>query len=363
MEQLDKVIKAARILVVEDEEINLRLLERVLNTAGYPNVRAIADGSKITSQVMEFDPDLILLDLHLPPPDGFDILRALGPRINGATKTPVLVLTGDGSSEAKRRALQLGARDFLAKPFDGTEALLRIRNLLETRLLYRALEEQNSMLETRVRERTSDLQLSQIETIERLARAAEIRDDETGRHTQRVGELASSLALAIGLSDRNVDLIRRAAPLHDVGKIGIPDRILLKPGGLTDEEMQIMRTHTLIGARILSGGRSDLIIMAEKIALSHHECWDGSGYPHGLSGDLIPIEARIVAVADCVDALTHNRPYRSARPMDEVVEELQRSASSHFDPSIVQAMLRGGVHRGIVPSPPRPMQALVTAAD
>lgn len=363
MDQLDQVIEAARILVVDDEEINLRLVKRILNSAGYPNVRAIPDGRQITKDVMEFDPDLILLDLQLPPPDGFEILRALGPRINGAARTPVLVLTGDGSFAAKRMALQLGARDFLAKPFDGTEALLRIRNLLETRLLYRALEEQNSMLETHVRERTSDLQLSQIETIERLARAAEIRDDETGRHTQRVGELASSLALALGLSERNADLIRRAAPLHDVGKIGIPDSILLKPGGLTNEEMQIMRTHTLIGARILSGGRSDLIRMAEKIALSHHECWDGSGYPHAISGDLIPIEARIVAVADCVDALSHNRPYRSAKAIHQVVEELQRSAGSHFDPSIVEAMLRGGIHRNIVTSPPRPIKAVVTAAD
>ena len=271
----------------------------------------------------------------MPPPDGFEILRMLAPRIDGP---PVLVLTGDGSTEAKRVALSLGARDFLQKPFDNAEALLRIRNLLETRFLYRALETQNAMLEVRVDERTQELEQSRIEILERLSRVAEIRDDETGRHTQRVGELSAVLAAALGLGSERVEVIRRAAPLHDLGKIGIPDSILLKPDRLTPEETAVMRTHTTMGAALLSGGKSEVMVVAERIALSHHERWDGGGYPHRLAASAIPLEARIVAVADCVDALTHNRPYRAALSIDLVFEEVRRSAGYHFDPDVVDAL-------------------------
>lgn len=358
MESIASFVKLARILVVDDDEPNVRLMTRILERDGYQNVRATQDGHQVANAVTEFQPDLILLDLHMPAPDGFEILRELGPRINGPGLLPVLVLTGDHSPESKREALSLGARDFLSKPFDGTEALLRIRNLLETRLLYRALEDQNALLETRVAERTSELQRSQIEILERLALVAEIRDDDTGRHTQRVGEVAAALAAALGLSDRTVDLIRRAAPLHDIGKIGIPDSILLKPGSLMPEEMALMRTHTVIGSKILSGGRSELMAMAERIAMSHHECWDGSGYPHGLEEVSIPIEARIVAVADCVDAMTHNRPYRVALAVEPAVDEVRRMAGSQFDPAVVDALVNTGIGRSIVASPPRPWPAI-----
>jgi putative two-component system response regulator len=330
---------SARILVVDDEETNLRLLRRILAHDGYQHVHSTRDARGLADLVDEFQPDLILLDLHMPPPDGFDVMRSLGTRITGAGQVAVLVLTGDSSSEAKRAALSLGARDFLCKPFDTTEALLRIRNLLETRFLHRELADQNARLETRVQERTSALEQSQVEILERLARTAEIRDDETGRHTQRVAGMAGTLAEALGLEPRMVELIRRAAPLHDVGKIGIPDNILRKPGLLTADETAVMRTHTLVGARILSGGRSDLMMVAERIALSHHEHWDGSGYPHGLKGDAIPVEARIVALADFIDALTHNRPYRPAWPADAVFDEIRRCSGSHFDPRIVEALM------------------------
>ncbi len=358
METIAGFIRMGRILVVDDQEANVRLLRRILEQDGYEDVSTTTRGSEVAQMVIDVQPDLIVLDLHMPPPDGFAILRALGPRINGPGLTQVLVLTGDSSPEAKRTALSLGARDFLAKPFDATEALLRIRNLLETRLLYRALENQNAMLEMRVAERTGELQRSQMEILDRLARAAEIRDDETGRHTQRVGEMAAALATALGMDDRTVDLIRRAAPLHDIGKIGIPDSILLKPGSLTIQETALMRTHTMIGSRILSGGRSDLMIVAERIALSHHESWDGNGYPNGIAGDTIPIEARIVAVADCDDALTHNRPYRTARSIDSALDEVRRSAGSHFDPSVVAVLADAGFHRNIAASPPRPWPAV-----
>lgn len=353
----------ARILVVDDEEMNLRLLRRILERDGYRCVRTTSSGATIEDLIEEFDPHLVVLDLHMPVRGGLEILQLLASRINGPGLLPVLVLTGDDTPNAKRSALSLGARDFLAKPFDATEALLRIRNLLETKFLYSELETQNSRLEIRVVERTHELELSQMEVLERLARTSEIRDDETGRHTKRVGELAASIGEAAGLPSEVVELIRITAPLHDLGKIGIPDCILLKPGKLCDEERAIMRTHTTIGARILSGGNSQLMKTAERIALSHHECWDGSGYPNRIAGEAIPVEARIVALADCVDALTHNRPYRSAWPLDKVLAEVERSSGIHFDPSMVRALIDTDCFRRIVASPPRPFPALTIDPD
>jgi putative two-component system response regulator len=349
-----------RILVLDDEETNLRLLRRILEKAGYDPIETLSDGSDIENVVEKFKPHLMLLDLHMPAPDGFAVLQTLSSQIHGPQMLPVLVLTGDASTEAKRRALSLGARDFLAKPFDSQEALLRIRNLLETRFLYGRLAEQNAELESRVLERTSELMNSQMEVLERLARAGEIRDDETGRHTQRVGELSGAIAEAFGLDQSIVNLVNAAAPLHDVGKIGIPDAILLKPGPLTPEETALMRLHTTIGAKILSGGKSDVITMAERIARSHHERWDGSGYPDNAFGEQIPIEARIVALADCVDALTHNRPYRPSWPLHEVLVEIQRTSGSHFDPEIVRVFMQKCKGK-IVASSPHPWKALGAA--
>lgn len=357
-DQLSRKFENARILVVDDEESNLRLLRRILEKAGYAEIRTTSDGAAVPRMVEEFVPDLLLLDLHMPQPDGFAILRKLLPHLRPPTLLPVLVLTGDSTSEAKRLALSLGARDLLAKPFDATEALLRIRNLLETKFLYRKLEQQNQELEMRVQERTGELRHSQNEILARLARASEIRDDETGRHTQRVGELSAAIARAMRLGDHAEELISRAAPLHDVGKIGIPDAILLKPGRLTPEERALMQSHTVIGAKILSGGKSEVMSMAERIALSHHEKWDGSGYPNQLCGISIPIEARIVAVADCVDALTHNRPYRMAWPLPKVFDEIERCQGSHFDPDVVAALMTTEAHSRIVASPPHPWPAL-----
>ena len=351
-------LRGARILVVDDEETNLRLLRRILEKSGYTNVITTPNGADVASLVDELSPDLILLDLHMPDPDGFSILRALGPRIDGPGLLPVLVLTGDSTSETKRAALSLGARDFLAKPFDATEALLRIRNLLEIRRAYTALGSQNARLEARVAERTMDLKKSELEILERLARACEIRDDETGRHTQRVGEMAAAIAAAMGMDAHFVELIRRTAPLHDIGKMGIADSILLKPGGLTEQETVIMRTHTTIGARILSGGSSELMVMAEGIALSHHERWDGHGYPNSVAGEDIPIEARIVAVADTFDALSHNRPYRVSLPLPMIVTELRAESGLQFDQRVVDAMLDSGLQRKVSISPPHSWPAM-----
>jgi putative two-component system response regulator len=246
----------------------------------------------------------------------------------------VLVLTGDSSPEARRRALSEGAKDFLTKPFEVDEVLLRIRNLLETRYLHREITTQNQLLEKRVRERTVELEGAYLDTLERLASAAEFRDDETGRHTERVGEVAAMLGGALDLPEEDLFLIRRAAPLHDVGKIGIPDAILRKPGPLTGEEWEVMKTHADIGARILSGGRSRVVQLAEEIARYHHEQWNGQGYPHGVSGEAIPLSGRLVMVADVYDALTSDRVYREAWPTEMVLAYIREHAGQRFDPRV-----------------------------
>ena len=335
----DTTLRDARSLLVDDHEANVRLLERILLQAGYTNLRRTTDPRQVLPLFAEGQPDLIVLDLHMPHLDGFAVLEQLRPLIPAGTYLPILVLTADITRDAKQRALAMGARDFLTKPLDHAEVLLRIKNLLETRYLHRALRAQNQQLEQRVRERTRSLEAAQMEILERLARAAEYRDDDTGEHIERVGRIAALLARALGLREAEVELVRRAAPLHDVGKIGIPDEVLLKPGKLTAAEFAQMQTHTMIGAKILSGSRFPILQLATEIALTHHERWDGSGYPHGLAREAIPLPGRIVAVVDVFDALTHERPYKSAWPVAAAVAELRRQRGRQFDPSVVTAFL------------------------
>jgi putative two-component system response regulator len=284
-------------------------------------------------------PDLLLLDLHMPYLDGFAVMDLLKSRLAAAAYVPILVLTADIVPEAKKRALELGAKDFLNKPFDVTEVLLRINNLLETRFLYRELQNHNHTLEVKVAERTHDLEEAQIEMLERLALASESRDDDTGEHTRRVGGLSAALARLAGWPEEELDVLRRAAMLHDIGKIGIPDRVLLKPGKLTNEEFDLIKTHTALGARILAGSRFRILQLAEEIASYHHEKWNGAGYL-GLKGESIPPVARIVAVADVFDVLTHSRPYKNAWPMEKALELMVRERGKHFDPHFVDCLNR-----------------------
>jgi putative nucleotidyltransferase with HDIG domain len=338
----------ARIMIVDDEPGNVDLLKRVLERAGFHKLDSTNDPREAVALYVETRPDLILLDLHMPHLDGLAVMDRLN-EIVEASYMPILMLTGDISPEARRDALSRGAKDFVNKPFNADEVLLRIRTLLETRFLYLQIQSQNLMLEAKVRERTRELEAAQIEIIERLARAAEFRDDNTGQHTERVGQMAALLARELGLADSEVSLIRRAAPLHDVGKIGIPDSILLKLGKLTPAEFELVKTHTTIGARILSGSRFALLRMAEEIAFSHHEQWDGRGYA-GLTGDQIPLAGRIVTVADVFDALTQKRPYKAAWPVEEAVAEIERQRGRQFDPNVVDAFLRIIAHQEQQPS-------------
>lgn len=336
----DTQFPEARILIVDDEEPNLRLLDLVLRQAGYQHIRCLADPRETFAVYDSFQPDLLLLDLSMPYLSGFQVLERLRQSIPRGDYFPVLVLTADTTFEAKQHALTAGANDFLNKPFNTVEVLLRIRNLLETRSLHQQLQKQNEILEIRVRERTHDLEEARTEILERLSAAAEFRDDDTGEHTQRVGEATGLLAEAMSLPAAEVELLRRAAPLHDLGKVGIPDYLLLKPSRLTPAEFEVMKQHTTIGGEILAGSRSALLQLAEQIARTHHERWDGNGYPAGLREETIPLPGRIVAVADAFDALTHERPYKKAWPVDEAVAEIHRLSGAHFDPRVVEAFGR-----------------------
>jgi putative two-component system response regulator len=335
----DKKLGSARILVVDDEQAYVQLLQRFLESVGYRSVRTTTDPREVAGIFDAFEPDLILLDLRMPDMDGIEVMKQLQPRTS-EFYLPILVLTGDITEDAKRRSLSGGATDFLNKPFDLTEVRLRIENLLETRFLHLELREQNEILEERVRERTRELEEVRLEILERLSLASDYRDDATGRHTKRVSEMAGLIASELGLPADEVEHIRLAASLHDIGKIGIPDLILLKAGELTPEEVALMKTHTTIGAKVLSGSRSRMLQMAEVIALAHHERWDGLGYPRGLKGDEIPLAARVVSLADVVDALASDRPYRDAWPKERIAGEIVRQSGRQFDPAVVDAYIR-----------------------
>lgn len=321
-----------RVLVVDDEPANLLLIERILASEGYSELRSTTDPREAIALITDWHPDILLLDLHMPHLDGFQVMETVAAMQRPTDYLPILVLTADVTREVKERALSAGAKDFLSKPFERAEMVLRVRNLLETRFLHLQLAEENRSLDR-------ELDSARLEIFDRLAVAAEYRDDATGEHTRRVGVTAARIAVALGKGSAEVRLLGRAAALHDVGKIGIPDSILLKPGRLTAEEFEVMKAHTNIGQRILSGSQSHLMRMAEAVAASHHERWDGTGYPLALAGDDIPLWGRITAVADVFDALTHERPYKRAWPVDAALDEIRRSSGTQFDPAVVRAFL------------------------
>jgi putative two-component system response regulator len=333
-------LSGARILAVDDEPALLQVMRRQLAVAGCTGFHAVTDAARAPQVFREVRPDLVVVDLHMGPVGGMEVIESLSPAIaEDGSYLPILMVSGDLTAQARRQALSRGARDFLSKPYDADELVLRIRNLLEMRFLHLEVRAQNRQLEEKVRDRTRELDRARLEVLERLARAGEYRDDDTGQHTRRVGELAARIARALGLPDERVEMLRLAAPLHDLGKIGIPDAVLLKPSRLTAGERACMQTHTTIGAGILSRGASPMVALAERIALSHHERWDGGGYPHGLAGNAILLEARIVAVADVFDALSHDRPYRRALSPATVIAEIEGGVGRHFDPDVARAFL------------------------
>lgn len=328
---------SARILIVDDQDNNVVVLQRMLERR-YSSIRAVTDARQALSAVADFVPDIVLLDLHMPHVSGFTILEQLRREHDGEF-LPVVVLTADATRDARNLALGLGANDFLTKPLDRAEVELRVGNLLETRALHHELKVRNVGLEARVRERTLELEQANIDSLNRLALAAEFRDDDTGEHTRRVGDLTETLAQLVGWSVTDAQMLGQAAALHDVGKIAVPDAVLLKPGKLTTEEFEVVKTHTNAGARILEGSTSELLKLAETIALTHHERWDGGGYPNGLAGDEIPVAGRLVAVADVFDSLTHRRVYKPAWDRDRALAAIAEESGTHFDPLVASVFL------------------------
>jgi cyclic di-GMP phosphodiesterase len=326
-----------RIVIVDDDQSVVGSLQRLFRRAGYAKPVGLTDPGRLPELLANEPADLLILDLHMPGMDGFQVMESLRARLGTEEFFPILVLTGDDTPEVRRRALDAGAMDFLTKPFDPTEAEARVRNLLATRALNQRLSGQRDLLEDLVVERTAELADTRTEILHRLARAAEYRDDITGRHAERVGLMASLIAEELGVGTHDVDLIRRTAPLHDIGKIGVPDAVLRKPGSLTADEFVMMKAHTTIGAQILGGSRHRILEVAAAIARGHHERWDGGGYPDGLEGREIPREARIVTVADVFDTLSHARPYKGAVPPERALAIILEDRGTHFDPEVVAA--------------------------
>lgn len=333
----EKTIKAAKILIVDDQPANVTLIEKMLDIDGYINVLSTTDPTQVESIYLEQNSDLVLLDLNMPVMDGYEVLSKI--REVDPDYPPIIVLTAQSDRESRIKALDLGARDFLAKPFDRVELMTRIRNMLEVRIMTTAMKNQNIILDGMVKERTKELNDTRLEVIRRLGRAAEYRDDMTGFHIVRMSRYSQLLGRAAGMSEIDADMLLNASPMHDIGKIGIPDRVLMKPGKLDADEWTIMQTHVDIGVEILSGSSSELMNMAAEVAQNHHEKWDGSGYPRAIAGEEIPLTGRVVAIADVFDALTTERPYKKAWSIDESIEFLKEQKGKHFEPRLVDLFI------------------------
>lgn len=330
--------EVARILIVDDESVNLKLLDKMLSAQGYSNLVLVQDSRQVLEIYRQARTDLILLDINMPHLDGFEVMEQLK-ALDDPLFPPVVILTAQHGQDFLLRALNSGARDFITKPFYCNELLARVRNMLDAQLMHRMLHEQKAVLDEMVRTRTDELRRTRLQVVQQLGRAAEYRDNETGNHILRMSHISALLAKSIGWNEADCELMLHASPMHDIGKIGIPDHILLKPGKFEPEEWEIMKTHVLIGANILEGDDSDLMKCAGEIALTHHEKWDGSGYPNGLSGDAIPLTGRIAALADVFDALTSVRPYKKAWTVESAVNLIKENCGTHFDPDLVVVFL------------------------
>lgn len=328
------------IYIVDDNDTNLMLFSQIAAAlADDVSVECHADPIEALWRLSQADVDMVILDYMMPAMDGHEFL-AEARKMAHMRDVPIIMVTAADERSIRHKALDLGATDFIAKPVDVQEVRSRMSNFLEMRRNALKLKDRNTWLAEEVRKATRAIQDREHELIVRLSRAAEFRDPETGAHIQRMAHFSALIAEELGQPHDFCDLLLRAAPMHDVGKLGTPDHILLKPGRLDPEEFEIMKRHASIGHSILSGSQSHLICLGAEIALSHHEKFDGSGYPKGLAGEDIPLVGRIVAVADVFDALTSARPYKKAWPVEEARDFLLEQQGRHFDPGCVQAFLR-----------------------
>jgi putative two-component system response regulator len=333
------------ILIADDSEANRMILEDQVITLGHTPVLA-ENGLVALDKVAEHQPDLLLLDIMMPKMDGYQVLARL--KSDAIMRhIPVIMVSANDEIESVVNCIEQGAMDYLVKPFNHVLLKARIKAALANKLLHdqeeayrETIRQYNEKLEERVRERTKDLEETRLEVIQRLGRAAEYRDNETGQHVLRMSHYSVCLAKELGLNDKECRLIQLASPMHDIGKIGIPDGILLKPGPLTVDERKIMETHTTIGGEILGGGQSELIKMAETIAMTHQEKWDGTGYPKGLKKEEIPLVGQITAICDVFDAIISKRPYKEERPIEEALEFISNQSGKHFNPHLVKVLLR-----------------------
>jgi putative two-component system response regulator len=336
-----------RILVVDDDPSIRSAHARLVTALGY-QVETAADGIEALAK-LALDIDMVVIDAEMPNMDGFEVAKRIRADAENA-HLPIVMVTGLTRSQDRRRAMEVGINDFVNKPVDAYELGLRTKWLLELKTAHDRLADQQKQLSRAVERKTQALRVAldemtearrltheaHIDTIRRLMVAAEYRDHDTAGHIERIGLYSQVVARALGFSPGDTELVLHAAPMHDVGKLGVPDSVLLKPGALDEREWEQMRAHPTMGAEILSGSTSPVIQLGAKIALTHHEKWDGSGYPHGLAGDAIPLEGRICSVVDYFDALTMDRPYRAALPRAQVLHMMREASGRHFDPKVLE---------------------------
>ena len=361
--QDDPAIRNAKIMIIDDEELVIRVVKRFLATDGYSNFVTLSNPRDAFSVIQKEKPDVVLLDIMMPHVTGLDLLkmRQYSPEFH---HIPFIILSATSESQVKRDALRLGATDFLAKPVDSSDLTVRVRNSLVVKRHHDTLANYANELERQVKLRTKQIERSREQIIHCLARAAEYRDNETGAHVIRVGKYSGVIAQELGFSEEYCHQIELAAQLHDVGKIGIPDSVLLNPGRLNTEEFDVMKTHCSLGVEIMEplaetqgegevvrrhaevggfimdGVDSPMLELAALIARTHHEKWDGTGYPKGTAGELIPIEGRITCVADVYDALCSERPYKKAFPVEKCLEIMLSERGTRFDPIVLDAFFR-----------------------
>ncbi|MFM7117733.1 MAG: HD domain-containing phosphohydrolase [Planctomycetota bacterium] len=353
-------IKQSKIMIIDDEQLVIKVVRRFLQSEGYENFVTLTQSTGAVERMEQEQPDVVLLDVMMPEISGLDILRERR-RIPSLQLTPFIILSGSQDLEFKQEALEHGATDFLGKPVEKIELTLRVKNSLLLKQQYKDLEVHAHELEQEVQDRTRQLERSREQILQCLARAAEYRDNETGRHVVRVGKYARVVAERLGLPKEFCGQIELAAQLHDLGKIGIPDSILLNPGKLSEEEFAVMKRHCEIGreildpfaademeelrqnksdpARLPSNIRSPLLVLAAKIAQTHHEKWDGTGYPLGLKGEQIPIEGRITSVSDVYDALCSVRPYKEGFSVEQALRIMLAERGTRFDPKVLDAFV------------------------